>query len=412
MRQDVPPQNSIPLVKPEPWLSIIGLGEDGLEGLSGPACAALDAADIVFGGERHLKLVNVGSRGRAWPVPFDLSELLAHREQGQPIAVLASGDPFWHGVGGSIARKLPQNEWQVYPQASCLSLAASRMGWSLEQVTSLGLHAAPFERMLPGLSRGCRILCTLRDGTAPRELANWLSEHDMGKARLTVLEALGGEHERIRESTAADFVPDDVRAPVVVAVDGSSLPRGSGLPRGFGIPDDAFVHDGQITKRPVRALTLSALAPRAGEHLWDLGAGSASIAVEWCLNGGSASAVERQDARLANIDANVAAFGLQGRLVRHAGSHLDCLDELPTPDAVFIGGGASAELLEALWERMPQRCRLVVNTVTLETETLVIQQHARLGGSLLRIDLAAADTLGKLRGWKAARPIVQWSVVR
>ena len=394
----------------EPWLTIIGLGEDGLDGLSSASRLALDAAEIIFGGERHLKLIAAGDRAQAWPIPFDLAPMLEHR--GRPVAVLASGDPFWHGVGGSIARTVPKDEWQVYPQPGCLSLAAARLGWPLEEITTLGLHAAPFERLLPSLCRGCRILCTLRDGDAANELAHWLCAQDLGAAEITVLEALGGERERVRRSLADGFSLNHVQAPVVVAIDGNSLPRGCGLPRSPGLPDDAFAHDGQITKRAVRALTLAALAPRPGEQLWDLGAGSASIAVEWCLSGGCACAVEQHAKRVANIDANIIAFGLQNKLTRTIGKHLDCLDPLPTPDAVFVGGGASAELIDALWERMPKQCRLVINAVTLETEALLIDHQARLGGTLMRIELASLDKLGTHRGWQPARPIVQWTVAR
>ena len=397
-------------MKTEPWLSIIGVGEDGLNGLCNASRTALDAAEIIFGGERHLQLIAAGERGHAWPTPFDLAPLLMHR--GRCVVVLASGDPFWHGVGSSIARRLSKDEWQVYPHTGCLSLAAAQLGWPLDETTTMGLHAAPFEQLLPYLCRDCRILCTLRDGEAAHRLAQWLCARDFGAAQLTVLEALGGERERVRNTMATDFALHDVQAPVVVAIDGNRLARGCGLPRSSGLPDDAFAHDGQITKRAVRALTLSALAPRPGEHLWDLGAGSASIAVEWCLAGGTANAVEQRADRIANIDTNITAFGLHARLTGYTGQHLSCLDQLPTPDAVFVGGGTSAALIDALWRCMPPHCRLVINAVTLETEALLIDQHARLGGSLVRIDLASVDKLGTHRGWQTTRPIVQWSVVR
>jgi len=397
-------------MKTEPWLSIIGVGEDGLNGLCSASRLAIDNAEIIFGGERHLQLVKVGERGHAWPIPFDLQPLLNHR--GRAVVVLASGDPFWHGVGSNIACQLAQTEWQVFPQAGCLSLAAARLGWPLEQIITLGLHAAPFERLLPSLCKDCRILCTLRDGNAVRQLTQWLCGKDFGALEITVLEALGGKRERVRKIIAADNTLSDVCAPVVVALDGSQLPRGCGLPATPGFPDDTFAHDGQVTKRMVRAVTLSALAPRAGEHLWDLGAGSASIAVEWCLAGGSASAVEQHAARITNIDANIATFGLQTRLTSYARQHLDCLDQLPTPDAVFVGGGASEALIQALWQRMPPSCRLVINAVTLETEAMLIDHHARFGGALMRIDLATVGQLGTHRGWQPTRPIVQWTVVR
>ena len=185
-----------------------------------------------------------------------------------------------------------------------------------------------------------------------------------------------------------------------------------GLPRASGLPDDAFAHDGQITKRPIRALTLSALAPFPGAHLWDLGAGSGSISVEWCLAGGTASAVEHRADRIANIAANADAFGLSHRLTLTHSPTADALPHLPRPDAVFIGGGADAALLAALWDMIPPGTRLVMSAVTLETEALLYDAHARLGGALLRIDIAQTAPLGRMRGWSASRPVVQWSVTR
>lgn len=390
----------------EPWLSIIGLGEDGPEGLGAASRAALNTADVVFGAPRHLALAGVGSRGRAWPVPFDLAPLLSLR--GRPVAMLVSGDPFWFGAGGSVAAQLPPAEWRTFPVAGTFSLVAARMGWRLEDTLCLGLHAAPFARLRPMLARGTRAICTLRDGAAVAGLAEWLRENGFAPVRITVCEALGGPRERIRQGT--DW--DDIAHPVAVALDGADLPRGAGLPRSSGLSDELFVHDGQITKRPIRALTLSALAPRPGELLWDIGGGSGSVSVEWCLAGGHALSIETRADRAANIRTNADTFGVAHRLRVVAGHAPDALAGLPSPDAVFIGGGGDAALHDALWPMLPSGARLVANAVTLETETVLTARHAAHGGTLMRFDMAEAMPLGGFRGWQTARPVVQWSVVK
>jgi precorrin-6B C5,15-methyltransferase / cobalt-precorrin-6B C5,C15-methyltransferase len=389
-----------------PWVSIIGLGEDGLNGLTPAAREALDGADLIFGGPRHLALVAAGARGREWPVPFSLAPLLAAKPQ--RVALLASGDPFWFGAGGSLSAHLQPADWQAFPAPSTFSLAASRLGWRLEEITCHGLHAAPFTRLRPVMHKGARALCLLRDAAAPAELAQWLTSQGF-TANLTLLEALGGPNERLRQTTAAAFDLADIPSLCAMAVE---VTAGQGLSRASGLPDDLFASDGQITKRPIRALTLSALAPRAGETLWDIGAGSGSISVEWCLAGGSATAFELREDRATNIRANAAHFGIEHRLRLITGDAAQNLEAQPRPDAVFLGGGGSAMLIEYLWAILPQGTRLVANGVTLETEALLADSHAKFGGSLLRIDLAQAAPLGRMRGWQAARPVVQWSVTR
>jgi precorrin-6B C5,15-methyltransferase / cobalt-precorrin-6B C5,C15-methyltransferase len=393
----------------DPWVHIIGLGEDGLEGLTPASRAALDAAEIVFGGPRHLDLAGLGAsgRGQPWPVPFSVAPVLAAR--GKRVAVLASGDPFWHGAGGSLTRHLTPSDWIAHPAPSCFSLAAARLGWKLEDTLCLGLHAAPLTRLRPQLAPGQQILCTLRDGAAAGELAAWLQSTGWGDSALWVMEALGGPRERITETTADNFALTALSAPVLVAVQPAG---GAALPRTPGLPDMLFAQDGQITKAPVRALTLAALAPRPGEHLWDLGAGSGSVSVEWCLAGGTASAVETRPDRVPNIRANALSFGVDHRLTVHHGTSLERVPQLPQPQAVFIGGGGDAPLLAAVWAVLPNGGRLVINAVTLETEALVLAAHAEWGGSLLRIDLAQAAPLGRMRGWTPARPLVQWSVTK
>jgi len=395
-----------------PWLTLIGLGEDGLAGLTDASRKALNAAEIVFGGLRHLALAGIGDdRARAWPVPFSVAPVLAAR--GRRVAILASGDPFWFGAGGSLMAHLATGEWVSYPQPSTFALAANRLGWRLEDTRCFGLHAAPFARLRPGLGKGERLICLLRDASAPADLAQWLCDQGAGDSALHVLESLGGPRERVRTTTAQGFALNDIQPPVAVAID---LARSIGLPITPGLPDDAFAHDGQITKRAIRALTLCALAPRRGETLWDLGAGSGSVSVEWCLAGGRATALEARADRVQNIAANIESFGLSHRMQvfegrTDAGRLPQTMAALPAPDAVFIGGGGDAALLTTLFDALPPSTRLVMNGVTLETEMLLADWHARKGGSLLRVELAQAAPLGRMRGWQPARAVVQWSVV-
>ncbi|MDX3965270.1 MAG: precorrin-6Y C5,15-methyltransferase (decarboxylating) subunit CbiT [Bradyrhizobium sp.] len=391
----------------DPWLTIIGIGEDGLAGLSEASRKALAEAETVFGGERHLALAEVGSRGRPWPVPFDVKIVLSCR--GRPTAVLASGDPFWHGAGASLAETLDGGEWIAHPAPSTFSLVAARLGWRLESVTCLGLHAAPFERLMPHLAQDARIICLVRDATAVGDLAKWLTQRGWGASLLWTLAALGGPRESIDQNRADLFAADIAGNLVAVAVEARG---GQGISRSSGLSDDLFVHDGQITKRPVRALALSALAPRPGERLWDVGAGSGSISVEWGLCGGTATAIEQREDRAANIRSNAAAFGLAHRIVIVSGKAPEALAALEPPDAVFIGGGLDGAMFDAVWARLSPGARLVAHSVTLETEALLAELHQRHGGDLMRVEIAHAAPLGRYRSWEATRPVVQWSAVR
>ncbi len=388
-----------------PWLSIIGIGEDGLNGLPPASRAELDAAEVVFGGPRHLRLAGIGAeRAHPWPVPFSVAPVLAQR--GRRVAVLASGDPFWHGAGGSLAAELEPGEWRAFPAPSTFSLIAARLGWQLEEVACLGLHAAPFDRLGPLMRTGGRAICLLRDGAAVAALADWLETH--GGCEMLVCEAVGGPDEHMRACLSSEPLRD-ARAPVAVAIN----LRGSGLSLAPGRDMDVFAHDGQITKGPVRALTLAALAPRPGEWLWDIGAGSGSVSVEWCLAGAAgAHAIEARADRLANIRVNAARFALEDRLQIHHGPAPEALADLPAADAVFVGGGGSADLFEAIFARTRSGTRLVANAVTIETQALLAGLHGARGGQLLKIDLAEAAPLGGMRGWQAARTVVQWSVTR
>ncbi|MCO8145179.1 precorrin-6y C5,15-methyltransferase (decarboxylating) subunit CbiE [Rhodovulum tesquicola] len=395
-----------------PWLTIVGLGEDGPDGLPPASRAALEAAEIVMGPTRHLGLLpDLAAERVEWPVPFadGLEKLRALR--GRPVVVLASGDPFWFGAGSVIARDFAPGEWRAFPAPSVFSLAAAHLGWRLERTPCLGLHATPFGQLRPHLAPGARALVLLRDGSAVRDLVAWLTGLDFGETGIWVMEALGGPRERVRNAKAAEYDLTDVAHPVCVGLKVAGT--GAPIPACGGWPDDLFDHDGQITKRPVRALTLSALAPRPGEHLWDIGAGSGSISIEWlaCHPSMHATAVEADPARADRIRTNAAALGVD-RLRVVEGRAPEVLDGLDPPQAVFIGGGLSEVLLSDLWARLGSGTRVVANAVTLESEALLAAWQAAQGGSLLRVELAEAQPLGTRRGWRTAYPVVQWSAVR
>lgn len=393
-----------------PWLTIIGLGEDGAAGLSAAARAALEDASLVTGAPRHLALLPALKAERLpWPVPFadGIAALLARR--GRKVVMLASGDPFWFGAGASITRHLQPGEWIAHPAPSTFSQVAARLGWALQDAACHGLHAAPLERLRPDLAPGQRAILLLRDGAAVADLARYLTEQGFGASTLHVLEALGGPRERIRAARADSFALAEVAHPVAVGI--AMAGEGRVLPQTSGLADDWFDHDGQISKRPIRALTLSALAPRPGETLWDIGTGSGSIAIEWLLSHRStkAMAFEANPERAARARANAQRLGAD-RLQLVEGCAPEILQGRTRPDAIFIGGGLSTALLETIAALPGGPTRLVANAVTLESEALLATWHALLGGDLLRIDVASAAPIGTRRGWRAAYPVVQWNV--
>jgi precorrin-6B C5,15-methyltransferase / cobalt-precorrin-6B C5,C15-methyltransferase len=394
------------------WLSIVGIGEDGVEGLNPAARTLIGAAEIVFGGRRHLALAAPLIRGaaRPWPSPFDgaAAEVLAHR--GRPVCVLASGDPFHHGVGATLAGKIDPREMTVLPAPSAFSLAAARLGWSLPATVLLSLHGRSLDLVRPHLQPGARILALTSDGDGPPALARLLSETGFGASRLTVLEALGGPRERIRATTAAAYDLGMAAALNTVAIEVAAAPSARVLARVPGLADDLFEHDGQITKREIRAVTLSSLAPRRGELLWDIGAGSGSVAIEWLLADPSmrAIAVEQRADRAGRIACNAAAFGVPGLEIVE-GVAPEALAALPAPDAVFVGGGASdAGVLDAAARALRTGGRLVVNAVTLETESLLSARRVALGGELIRIAVSRAEPLGGMSTLRPALPVTQW----
>jgi precorrin-6B C5,15-methyltransferase / cobalt-precorrin-6B C5,C15-methyltransferase len=395
------------------WLSIVGIGEDGIAALSPAARALVESAEVVFGGQRHLALAASLIHGlpRPWPTPFGRAVADVLGERPKRVCVLASGDPFHYGIGAQLARQVPAAEMVTVPAPSAFSLAAARLGWPLAETTLLALNGRALDLIRPHLHPGARILALSAGAETPGALAQLLGTIGFGQSRLIVLEALGGARERIRTTLATDFDLAAIDPLNTIGIDVVAGVHARIIPRAPGLADSLFEHDGQITKREVRALTLSALAPRRGERLWDIGAGAGSVAIEWMLADSSlrAIAVEAHVERAARIIRNAAALGVPGLEVVHATAPA-ALAKLPRPDAIFIGGGASEPgMLERCIEALPAGGRLVVNAVTLATEALLIGHHSELGGELSRIAIARAEPLGGKAGWRPAMPVTQWS---
>ena len=385
-------------------------------GLTPVARGLLETAEIVFGGKRHLRLAAPLIRGvaRPWPSPFERAaeEVLAQR--GRRVCVLASGDPFVHGVGSVLLRHVAAQEMVAVPAPSAFSLAAARLGWALPDMVQLSLHARSLDLIRPHLQPGARLLVLTSDGEGPSALARLMAEAGFGSSSLTVLEALGGPRECVRRTTAAAFDLGAVDPLNTVAIEVEAGPGARVLGRTSGLADALFEHDGQITKREIRALTLSALSPRRGELLWDVGAGAGSVAIEWTLADPSlrAIAIEMRGDRAARIRRNAAAFGVPGLDVVE-GQAPAAFAALARPDAIFVGGGASDEgVLDAALEILRPGGRLVVNAVTLETEALLMARRAALGGELIRVAISRADAVGDLTAWRPALPVTQWTWVK
>ena len=367
--------------------------------------------------QRHLDLVvnnplstsvPAGTELIPWPVPFSDGIAILASLRGQKVVVLASGDPFWFGAGSVIARSFGPSEWTALPGVSCFSLAAARLGWALETTTCIGLHAAPFARLRRHLAPGAKLIVTLRDGDAVHGLSAYLVAQGFDSSTLHVMEHLGGPQDRLTIQRA-DEVSGSFDHPVCAAIEVEG--HGHPLTVATGQRDDTFDSDGQITKRPVRAITLSTLAPKPGEHLWDIGGGSGSIGLEWALAQPSTTVttIEPRPDRAARIVQNALTLGVDHRLSVIEGAAPDALVGLKAPDAIFVGGGLSQDVIDAA---LATSARVVVNAVTLEGEALLAAAHAAHGGDLMRIALSEAAPLGPKRGWKASYPVVQWSLVR
>jgi len=392
-------------------VTVVGIGADGWAGLAEPDGAGVRDAEVVLGGPRQLALVNghTDAEARPWPSPLlpALPGLFAGL-RGRRVCALASGDPMHYGLGATLVRVLGPVEVLTHP--SSVALACARMGWAAESVEVVSAVGRPLAAVRRVLAPGARVLVLSEGPGTPGELAALLADDGWGDSALTVLEQLGGPAERRLDGTARDWThpPGDPLNLVALSC------VGPGRALTPGLPDDAFEHDGQLTKREVRAVTLALLGPRRGELLWDVGAGNGSIALEWLRAHPTcrAVAVEPDPARAARIAANADALGVPGvRVV--AGRAPEALDGLPTPDAIFIGGGVTADdVLPRCWDALPAGGRLVANAVTVESEGVLGAARARLGGELTRLSVARAAPVGGFTGWRPAMPVTIWSVAK
>lgn len=396
------------------WLSIVGIGEDGLEGLSAAARALVETADLLVGGERHLAMVP--RREDQERIGWATSQLLAQADgiaqyRGRRTCVLASGDPMWFGIGATLSKRIPADEMTVVPHPSAFALAAARLLWPLDALDCLSLHGRPLDLLTPFLTPGARLLLLTENGATPAKIAAYMTARGFGSAALTVLEHLGGAQEKILTGTAKDWPHKTCADLNLLAIE---VKDGPGLTRLAGLEDDLYLHDGNITKREIRAVTLARLAPFPGDLLWDVGAGSGSISIEWLRadRRNRAIAIESKDTRRSMIAQNAVALGVPQLDIR-LGRVPEALHGLPDPDAIFIGGGISTEgLIERCWQALKPGGRLVANVVTLEGESVLEQARRDHGGDLARFSVQRAEPVGRFHGWHAMMPVTQWSVIK
>ncbi len=398
------------------WLSIVGFGEGGWAEVPALGRSLVEAAELIVGGERHLATLPASIRGerRSWATPLrsTVEEIVGRR--GQPVAVLATGDPMHFGIGVTLARVVPVAEMLVLPAVSAFTLAAARLGWSIADCECLTLHGRPLGRIAGFLHPGARLLLLSHDGTTPALVAGELARRGWGPSRVIVLEHMGGATERQIEARAAEWRTRQTADLNTMAVECRPGADATILPRLPGLPDVAFHHDGQLTKREVRAATLAALAPLPEQRLWDVGAGCGSIAIEWmrAARGARAVAIERDDRRRDLILENAVALGTPELEIR-TGEAPRALEDLAPPDAVFIGGGvANPGLVERCWAALPAGGRIVANVVTVEGEAALARRRSELGGDLTRIAVSRAEPVGSLLGWRPLMAVTQWSAVK
>jgi len=391
------------------WLTIVGIGEDGA--LGAEARAALDRADLIVGGARHLALVTAKAERRAWPSPMlPLVDEIVAGPHDRSVVVLASGDPLLHGVGASFAARLEPADYRIIPQVSAFSLACARLGWPQADVSLISAVGRPLDLMRPAVQPGRRLVIY---GAVAAEVAGILSEMGYGDSGLTLLAHLGGPAEARRDGIARHWAHptgDLALVAVTCLADAGILP----LPTLAGLPDDAFETDGQMTKREVRAATLARLVPLPGQLLWDVGAGTGTIGIEWSRAHPAcrAIAIERRPDRAARIAANARTLGVPTLRVIE-GELPGALDGLPAPDAIFIGGGIGTDgLVDLCWTALKPGGRLVANVVTVAGEATLAHCQQRLGGELIRISVSRARAVGGMLGWNRLAPVTQWALVK
>ena len=398
------------------WLSVIGISETGLNDLSQSARRLVDRASILVGGQRHLAMLDPNDHREQiiWSSPIEQSiqSILKHR--GTPICILASGDPLCYGIGVTLLRYISTDEMTIIPAPSTFSLACAKLGWSLTDVETLSLCGRSPDFLAAILAPGAKLLVLSAGAETPSIVADLLTQRGYGNSRITVLEHLGGAKEALISDIARSWAKTDVAALNAIAIECSIDPDITPLNRLAGLPDSAYHHDGQLTKREVRAITLAALAPMSGELLWDVGAGCGSIGIEWLRSHPKcrAIAIEQHDRRLQFIMDNMTALGTP-HLQLVQGKAPAALTSLPTPDAIFIGGGVTAEgLLDTCWNALRPGGRLVVNAVTIESELQLLKWHQLVGGELTRIAIQRTKPIGSFLGWEPLIPVTQLVVTK
>jgi len=397
------------------WLSIIGIGEDGMAALPPATRSLIDRADVLVGCKRHLAMAGKDARPRitwATPLASTLDEIISHKNK--RVCVLATGDPLWFGIATSLVRRVPIDEMTIIPSPSAFSLVCARLGWPLNQVECLTLHGRPISLIQSAIAPKARLLILSHDHTTPEAVADILCDRGFGASRISVFEHMGGEQERLVEAVAEEWDATDIADFNTIAVECIAGASASLRPKTPGLPDDAFIHDGQLTKREVRAITLANLAPFAGALLWDVGAGCGSVAIEWMRSTHNARAIafERNEKRLAMIADNAMALGAPF-LAIVSGTAPAYFEKKDTPDAIFIGGGINmGSVFEHCWNALPSQGRLVANAVTLEGEARLNELFLAHGGELVRINISRAQPIGNYRSWRPFRPVTQWSVTK
>ncbi len=400
------------------WIDVVGIGEDGLEGLSAEAVTALEGAEIIIGGDRHHRIApNLPARRVRWPSPFSKMIGTISRYRGRKVALLVTGDPLWFSAGAKVAAAFPAAEIRFHPQLSAFQLACARMRWSLADIDTLTIHGRPAEQIIPWFAPGARLAVLTGGSGDPGAVARMLADRGYGPSRLTVLAELGGPGEARHSALASDWACEDPAASIpgfhTLCIECRVEPGITVLPRGPGLPDDAFVNDGNFTKSDVRAATICALAPRRGELLWDIGCGCGTVSVEWmrCARDARAIGIDPNPARQEMARKNARALGAPG-LELIQGRAPEALDGLPDPDAVFIGGGLGREVVEVALARIRPAGRIVASAVTLESNSLLADIHRQSGGHLVRLSVEMVSALGNQRGWQPMMPVTQWRYCR
>ncbi len=398
-----------------PWLTIIGIGEDGWPGLSARAQTAITTAMNLIGSERTLAMMPPSVAQRLqWPQPFAkvIDQLKPLR--GQATVMLATGDPMNYGAARKILTFFPKSEVTIIPHLSAFSLAAARLGWSLPDSDCFTIHGRPAANLEAFIQPEACLLVLTEDETSVAEACRRLVARGFGKSDVTVLENLGGARERVT-SFSADAMPHGDWSPLnTLGIHCHAGANAKIFSRLAGLPDEAFAHDGQLTKREVRAATLAALAPAPDQLLWDIGAGCGSVAIEWMRStrGCEAIAIEPNADRRIMIASNADQLGAP-RLKIVAGTAPDALSDLARPDAVFIGGGVGDPgVFEAAWEALKSGGRMVANVISIEGEMHLYDLQEKHGGELVRIDVSVLGKVGAFRALKPRMSVVQWRAIK